>query len=144
MLKVEAFCDASHSMRTKRAVACSIILSELMFHGIETQVYTNVTTGAQAELLGIIQTMKFIRTLEGVTDVTIYCDSESMIDLYSRILETRVLTDELNYRDEWLELMALSEGLNITPAYIQGHSMEHSCNKVCDLVAHSVLKWENT
>lgn len=144
MLDIVAFCDASHSSRTKRAVACSIILSDNMFHGIVTRTYTKVDTGARAELLGIIQTVEYLKNMVDVGQITLYCDSRSMVTLYSRMLKSGVVAKQTNYVDDWLHLLDISEGMDITPNHIHGHTDELTCNTICDTVAHSVLRWENT
>ena len=144
MINITAYWDASHSIRTKRAVATSIVLSENMFHGMVTETYTNVDTGAHAELLGIIQTVRLVKDIPDVDTITIYCDSESVISLYSKLLNSEVLSQYTNYYNDWIELLELSKGLNIKAGHIQGHSKELSCNTVCDIVAHQVLRWENT
>ena len=109
-----------------------------------TNTYTNVDTGARAELLGIIQTVEYLRNMEDVGHITIYCDSQSIITLYSKILQSGVLADTINYRDDWVKLIELSKGLDITPDHIYGHTDALTGNTVCDTVARSVLRWENT
>lgn len=144
MLNIVAFCDASLSVRTKRAATCSIILSDNTFHGIVTKSHTRIDTTARAELLGIIQTVEFIKTLEDVGTVTILCDCKSNVNLYNKLLQNCTLSESMSYYEDWVKLMELSEGMNITARYVPGHAEELSCNIVCDTVARNVLKWENT
>lgn len=144
MLNIIANCDASYSERTKMAAACSIIMSDLMFHGIITKTYYNVDTGSRAELYGIMQTIEYISHMKDVEHVTLYCDSKSVVKLYSDILEAGQPYQGMSYYEDWVKLLEIGKGLNITPLHSPGHSENLTCNTVCDAVAHSVLKWENT
>ena len=82
--------------------------------------------------------------MEDVEHVTLYCDSKSVVKLYSDILEAGQPYQGMSYYEDWVKLLELGKGLDITPLHSPGHSENLTCNTVCDAVAHSVLKWENT
>lgn len=139
MLDIIAFCDASYDKISKKATACSIIMSDLMFHNYRVEVYENVDTGARAELLGIIQTIEYVRDMKDVNTVTVYCDSATTISLYRNILKTGRINKKVAYEKDWKRLLKISEGLKVFPESIQGHRREHNPNKVCDVLACNTL-----
>lgn len=143
MRNIIAFCDASYSMKTKRAAACAIVMSDDTFHGIITKMYTDIATGARAELMGIIQTVEFLRTLDEVDNVTILCDSNSVVEMYNKLLQSQTITDTISYYDDWVRLLELSKGMNIEARYIPGHAECLSCNTICDITARTILRWES-
>ena len=140
MLNLEAYCDASFDTINKQSTATTIIVSDMKFHGFKVGEFNGTETGAQAELLGIIQTMEMVRNMEDVGEVHIYCDSEATILLYKRCLRSKSIAPAKQYTKDWKRLMDLSRGYKIIPENITGHQDIDNPNKLCDLIARNTLR----
>lgn len=140
MIKLSAFCDASYDLNTRQATACTVILSEMIFHAMFTNTYTDVETSTRAELLGLIQTVRRVREIPDVEHTTIYCDSATNAKAFNSVIGSGVVQRDSKYYEDWCELLSLCDGLNIEATHIYGHQMKHNPNKLCDVICHSLLK----
>ena len=122
---IKIYTDTSLNKNT--ATCTSLILSETNFIGLVTNEYKDVYGSIHGELLAILQGLK---RLEGCAEpIEVYTDSKEAIAHINRSITSNKLQDLIG---------EINQYKNVAYKYIKGHTIEHSPNKVVDIISRRV------
>ena len=128
---IYAYSDTALS--DSHATCTSFIINDSNYLGCFTNIYGNVKGSIHGELLGIKQSLEYINGLKlNDTDIQIFTDSYESIKHIKHQTKTKHFTSIINIINSY------AEKYNIEYNYIKGHAIEHSPNKIVDLIAKSV------
>ena len=130
---LQAYCDASTKGAT--AVATTFIITEDTYVTCFTNTYHDVRSSTHAELLGVLQTIKYVHDHLEDKRVMIFNDNLSIVTQYISILATWNVPDDVVERDTYLELLKYSKDMCISVKHIHGHQHSHNPNKICDILS---------
>ena len=97
-----AYCDASLH-KNNRAVATTLILTEVMYVTCFSKTYENVASSTDAELLGVLQTVRYVH--DNCADdkrVVLFTDNLSIVLQYISILANWSVPENINNREIYL------------------------------------------
>ena len=122
------------------AYTSCIILNDSNFMGYHTFEFDNVDSSLRAELLGIIEAIRYSKLL-GITDeITVFTDSEASLILFNNSKANQRIAKQ--YTNEIRTLTDLLDNNSVTLRYIMGHSSCSNPNKLVDLTSHSLLNYK--
>ena len=128
-----AYCDAS--IKDSKAVATSFITTEDTYVTCFTKTYEDVRSSTHAELLGVLQTIKYISDELEDKRVTIYSDNLSIVSQCINVLSTWEVPEDVVERDLYLELLAHCKNMCVSLKHVRGHQHMHNPNKICDILS---------
>lgn len=136
---IKAFSDSSTV--DNKSAATSIFLTNTQYLGIITDVYTNVESATEGELIAVIQSLKHIKeNYPEEVNVVLYCDCISIVSQCRTIIRDKAIPANVKYRKRWEEFLSLIDGLNIRIRHIHAHQESHNSNKVCDKLSNVVAQ----
>lgn len=128
---IQAYSDTALS--DNHATCTSFILTDTNYLGCFTNIYDRVKGSIHGELLGIKQSLDYIKTLNiDDKDVVIFTDSNEAI------MHIKQQTKSKHFVSLIEDINTYNTMYNISFQYIKGHAIEHSPNKIVDLIAKSV------
>lgn len=137
---LKAYTDAAYNKDS--GVATSLFLSETTFYGILTVIYPDVISSTEAELRGILQSIKWVRKhMPEVKKMEMYTDCRTLKTAYLTILSNRMrVPNNMAFADIWRDVIRTMGDMRVrlihTPAHLEGFNE----NKVCDKLSNAVLK----
>lgn len=137
---LRAYTDAAYADNT--GVATSLFLSDTIFYGMITIVYTDVISSTEAELRGILQSVKWVRKhMPEVKKMELYTDCRTLRSAYLNILSNKMrVPSNIAFPDIWKDVVTSMGDMRVrivhTPAHLEGFNE----NKVCDKLSNAVLK----
>ena len=117
------------------AVCTSFIITDTNYLGCITNVYDNVLGSIHGELLAILQGLKYVDSKSNAfkeKDITVFTDSKEAIQHITNATKTKHFVKLVN------DIASIRGRYNVKLEYIRGHAIEHSPNKVVDLMSRSV------
>lgn len=137
------YSDATFSAEMNMAVAVTMILDDeadtcLAFF---PQVYGGVATSIHAELLGVYQSIQWLKDHRPDAEWWLICDNSSIVQAIADYPEeTRVaagLPAAL-----WIRVFNLLDSLKRpTTARITAHQIDHNPNKACDMLCTKLIRY---
>ena len=100
------------------------------------------TTNNRMELMAIIDSLKYIKSLQNINNIKIYSDSKYVVDSINKNwLNNWILKDfkKVKNVDLWKEYLNISNNLNIEFLWVEGHN-GNKYNELCDKLATNFIK----
>ena len=134
----ELYTDASVANNT--AVATCLLLGSTNYIGYNSYNYEYVTSSLHAELLGILDGLRFARASGLSTNnyLTVYSDSNSAI----QIITNKKHRKPQQFRQIIANINKECEHIFVTFKLIKGHQLEHNPNKIVDLTSNTILRYK--
>lgn len=138
---IEIFTDAS--VKKSTAVTVCFILTNDNYIGYNSVTHEKITTSVLGEILGAIDAIQYASERLNLKsdDVTLYCDSNAMLNLVKCDLNHTTNKQAIMYRQELQLLQSLAKENNIYMELIRGHAIDHNPNKVVDRLCNSYLRY---
>lgn len=138
---IQIFTDASVKKTT--AVTVCFVLTDSNYIGYNTFQHEKITTSVLGEILGAIDALSYAKERINLVDedVTLFCDSNALLNLMKCNLETTNNKQALMYRDELQLLQSLIEENGVKLELIRGHAIDHNPNKVVDRLCNNFLRY---
>lgn len=131
------------SLRSGHAVTTCFVITDTNFLGYRIYDYKGICTSMHGELLGILGSIKYVKSLRSSEDsdvdtskICVYCDS----DIVLQILDGTYV--KKRFQRTVKEIQEECEGLDVEFLYVKGHQRSRNPNKIVDFVSNSVLNYK--
>lgn len=136
---VDIYTDSS--VVGSKAASTTLILLGPLYGGLYTNIFEDVETTTEGELLAIIQSIKEVkRHYPEEKDLQLMSDCSSVVNIGQTIIDSGSLPDNVKCSQRYEELLEECSGLNITIKHVLGHMNNHNANKVCDRLSRIIAQ----
>lgn len=135
---LQAYCDCSRKGNDAAVVA--IVVTSKYFIDYECKPVYDTRTSEHGELLAVILAMELVnKNFDVPQKVKIISDCKAVVQHLRFHLKAKWVPRDRKYYDDWVHLMELCEGHNVSIEHTQAHRDIRSYNTVCDIAARLTL-----